>query len=61
MDLLSRIYRHLKTSGESRTAFGRRTMNDPRFVWDLENGRIPNMRTRRRIAASLDRQEGAPQ
>jgi hypothetical protein len=59
MDLLSRIYRHLKATGESRSACSRRMMNDPRFIRDLENGRIPNMRTRRRVADWLDRQEGA--
>jgi hypothetical protein len=59
MDLLSRIYRHLRTSGESRTSCSRRMMNDPRFIRDLENGRIPNLRTQRHVADWLDRQEGA--
>jgi hypothetical protein len=59
MEMLSRIYRYLKMSGESRSGFGRKAMGDPRFVHDLENGRIPSLRTEQRIRAWLDQQEGA--
>jgi hypothetical protein len=59
MDMLSRIYRYLRTSGESRSGFGRKAVGDPRFVWDLERGRIPYPRTERRVKAWLDQREGA--
>lgn len=57
MDMLSAIYRYLRRSGESRTGFGRKALNDPRFVWDLERGRIPNLRTERRVRAWLAQRE----
>jgi hypothetical protein len=58
--MLSRIYRYLRSSGESRTGFGRKAVGDPRFVWDLERGRIPRLRTERRVTAWLDQREGGP-
>lgn len=59
MEMLSRIYRYLRISGESRSGFGRKALGDPRFVWDLERGRIPYLRTERRVHAWLDEREGA--
>ena len=62
MHLLRRIERHLSRSGTPPTLFGRRAVRDPRFVFDLRNGREPRERTVLRVCAYLDtleRQEGA--
>ena len=62
MHLLHRIERHLKRSGTPPTLFGRRAVHDPRFVFDLRNGREPRERTVLRVAAYIDaveRQERA--
>jgi hypothetical protein len=51
MHLLTRIQRHLRRTGLSPTAFGRRAVNDPRFVHDLRNGRKPGPRIQARVLA----------
>lgn len=38
-DLLADILAHCEANGLSRAEFGKRAMNDPRFVYDLEAGR----------------------
>jgi len=55
--LLTRIQRHLRRTGTSPTAFGRRVLGDPPFVHDLRNGREPRIATERRIHAWLDAHE----
>lgn len=40
---LSEIERFLAESGMSATAFGRAALKDPNFVFDLREGRIPNL------------------
>jgi hypothetical protein len=55
--LLTRIHRHLRHTGTSPTAFGRRVVNDPRFVHDLRNGREPRDTTEARVHAWLDAAE----
>ena len=55
--LLRRIERHLRASGTAATTFGRAALRDPRFVFDLRNGRQPGATTIRRVAAYLDRLE----
>ena len=37
--------------------FGREAVRDPRFVFDLRNGRDPGRRIARRVCAYLDRCE----
>ena len=55
MTLLRRIERHLDATGMPPTRFGRETVGDPRFVFDLRAGREPRDETARRVAAWLDR------
>lgn len=57
MLLLKRIERYLKQSGTRPTRFGRDSVRDPRFVFDLRRGREPRLRVARRVAAYLDRCE----
>jgi hypothetical protein len=52
-ELLVRVQRYLKASGMPPTVFGRRTVNDPRLVDDLRNGREPRGRTVARIDAYI--------
>ena len=59
MHLLRRIERHLRFTGTPPTAFGRAVVHDPRFVFDLRNGRQPGPATTRRVADYLDRMEQA--
>lgn len=49
MRLLLDVQRFLRTTGMPVTLFGRRAMNDPRFVLDLRGGRIPRRETARRV------------
>jgi len=54
MTLLRRIERHLDATGMPPTRFGRETVGDPRFVFDLRAGREPRDETARRVSAWLD-------
>lgn len=42
------------------TRFGREAVRDPRFVFDLRQGREPREPTLRRVRAYLDEREGGP-
>lgn len=53
MTPLTTIERHLRASGTPPTTFGRRAVNDPRFVLDLRRGRQPGARTVRRVETYL--------
>jgi hypothetical protein len=53
MTLLRQIEIFLKTSGTAPARFGRDAMGDPRFVFDLRNGRTPRPETESRIGAWL--------
>lgn len=57
MDLLRRIENYLRRSGTPPTRFGREAVRDPRFVFDLRNGREPRAQTAARVAAFIDRLE----
>ena len=59
MNLLRRIERHLRQSGTAPTRFGREAVRDPRFVFDLRNGREPRSGTAIKVADYLSRQEQA--
>ena len=59
MHLLRRIERYLRKSDMPPTRFGRETVRDPRFVFDLRSGREPRIETERRVHAWLDAREGA--
>ena len=57
MHLLTRIQRHLRRTGTTPSGFGRRVLNDPRFVHDLRRGREPRPGTQARVHAWLDAHE----
>ncbi|HVF36502.1 MAG TPA: hypothetical protein VNA29_00995 [Sphingomicrobium sp.] len=46
--------KYLKISNMPAARFGRKAMGDPRFVFDLRNGREPRVRTVKRVRAFLD-------
>ena len=47
--LLQRVEKTLRTTGMAPTRFGRESLGDPKFVFDLRNGRDPRPGTTRRI------------
>ena len=55
MLLLPRIELHLQKRRMAPTRFGRDAVNDPRFVFDLREGRRPRDQTARKVCAFLDR------
>lgn len=57
MHLLRRIELYLRRSGTPPTRFGRDSVRDPRFVFDLRMGREPRAPTSRRVAEFLDQRE----
>lgn len=54
MHLLRDVEKFLKVSNTPATRFGRQAMGDPRFVFDLRNGREPGVRTVNRVLAFLE-------
>lgn len=54
MHLLRDVEKYLNASKISPARFGRDAMGDPRFVFDLRNGREPRSRTERRVRAYLE-------
>jgi hypothetical protein len=54
MPLLWRIEQYLKRSAMPPTRFGRQVVHDPRFVFDLRNGREPGHRVTARVLAWLE-------
>ena len=57
MELLGRVERYLRRSGMAPARFGREAVRDPRFVFDLRQGREPRPPTQRRVSAFLKRLE----
>lgn len=53
MPLLWCIERYLKRTRTPPTRFGREVVNDPRFVFDLRNGREPGAALQARVRAFL--------
>ena len=51
--LLRDIEHHLRAGEIKPTRFGRDAVRDPRFVFDLRNGREPRESTMRRVRAFL--------
>lgn len=60
MQLLSRIEHYLARTATAPTTFSRAATHDPRFVFDLRNGRSPRPATAARVNAWLDRAEARP-
>ena len=51
--LLDSIEKHLKKSRMAPTRFGREAIGDPKFVFQLREGREPRSRTIKRVEAYL--------
>lgn len=47
--LIHKIEKFLRRTGMDATRFGRLANRDPRFVFDLRNGRTPRPRTETRV------------
>ena len=54
MQLLREVEKYLKNTNVPPARFGRDVMRDPRFVFDLRNGREPRSRTEKRVRAYLE-------
>lgn len=54
MHLLREVEKFLRDSKVPAASFGREVMRDPRFVFDLRNGREPRSRTVDRVRAYLE-------
>ena len=54
MHLLRELEKFLQNSNMPPARFGREVMGDPRFIFDLRNGREPRPRTVRRVRAYLE-------
>ena len=59
MHLLREVEKYLRESQVPPARFGREVMRDPRFVFDLRNGREPRAAMVARIEAFLADQERA--
>ena len=54
MHSLREVERFLRQNGTTPTRFGRDVVGDPRFVFDLRNGRDPRPQTVARVRAYLE-------
>lgn len=52
--LLREVEKFLRQNDTPPTRFGREAVGDPRFVFDLRNGRDPRPRTIERVLAYLE-------
>jgi hypothetical protein len=52
--LLRQVEKFLRQSDIAPTRFGREAVGDPRFVFDLRNGRDPRPQTVERVRAFLE-------
>jgi len=52
--ILRDVEKYLRISKTPAARFGREAMKDPRFVFDLRNGREPRPETVERVKAFLD-------
>lgn len=57
MHLLREVEKFLKASKVPAARFGREVMRDPRFVFDLRNGREPRLATVDRVLAYLESEQ----
>lgn len=51
--MLREVEQFLVLTGKSPSRFGRQALGDPRFVFDLRNGRSPREETARRVSAII--------
>ena len=54
MYLLRDVEKFMRSNNFTAARFGREAMRDPRFVFDLRNGREPRSRTVARVRAFLE-------
>lgn len=54
VNLLREVEKFLRWSDTAPTRFGREAVGDPRFVFDLRNGRDPRPETIARVRAYLE-------
>jgi len=54
VNLLREVEKFLRRNDTASTRFGRDVVGDPRFVFDLRNGRDPRPRTVERVLAYLE-------
>ena len=54
MHLLREVEKFLRATEVAPTRFGREVVGDPRFVFDLRNGREPRPQTDERVRAYLE-------
>lgn len=54
VNLLREVEKYLRRSDVAPTRFGRDVVGDPRFVFDLRNGRDPRPRTIAKVRAYLE-------
>ena len=54
MHLLREVEKFIRSADVPAARFGREAMGDPRFVFDLRNGREPRERTIERVLAYLE-------
>ena len=57
MHILRDVEKFLNNSSMTAAKFGREAVKDPRFVFDLRNGREPRPRTIARVRAFLENSE----
>ena len=55
--LLQAVEQHIKATRTPPTRFGRDSVGDPRFVFDLRAGREPRRTTVERVMRYLERQQ----
>lgn len=53
--LLAKVEQHIRTRRMPPTRFGREAVGDPRFVFDLRQGREPRSATVAKVLRYLDR------
>jgi hypothetical protein len=54
VELLREVEKFLRRNGTAPTRFGRNVVGDPRFVFDLRNGRDPRPTTIERVRAYME-------
>ena len=54
VNILHDVEKFLKNSNMPPAKFGRESMKDPRFVFDLRNGREPSARTVKKVRDYLE-------
>lgn len=52
--LVAAVERHLEKAGTTATAFGRKVAGDPNLVFDLRQGRSPQLRLVERIMREIE-------